>query len=204
MQANFKQTTSKAPQDLEREREREWKNGTLSQVVLASVFHFHFIFFHGGVLLNLQIRNVKCFLALHTWGRARNAAQKPAEKKPKRQKKKHVRHVNIFMVIPHNLRNALGSTEIFKMDCICIREGVEKSRGRAEGDVVGKRILHAAYEIDMQMLYEARGFFSPKGWLEVLTFAPRSLPLSLFSPSLSLAAMMMHVLFACKHDKNSN
>lgn len=48
------------------------------------------------------------------------------KKKPKGKKKKHVRHVNIFMVIPHNLRNALGSTEIFKMDCICIREGVEK------------------------------------------------------------------------------
>lgn len=49
-----------------KEEGRECKNGTLSQVVLASVFHFHFIFFHGGVLLNLQIRNVKCFLALHT------------------------------------------------------------------------------------------------------------------------------------------
>lgn len=47
--------------------------------------------------------------------------------KKRQAKKKHVRHVNIFMVIPHNLRIALGSSEIFKMDCICIRQGVEES-----------------------------------------------------------------------------
>lgn len=102
------------------------------------------------------------------------------QKKRQAKRKKHVRHVNIFMVIPHNLRNALGSSEIFKMDCICIRQGVE-GRGECARRVgVGrKRILHAAYEIDMQMLYEARGFFSPRAdlkfWLSL--FFSLSLPL---------------------------
>lgn len=120
------------------------------------------------------------FGAAYLRARQKCSAKTSRKKNPKGKKKKHVRHVNIFMVIPHNLRNALGSTEIFKMDCICIREGVEKSRGRAEGDVVGKRILHAAYEIDMQMLYEARGFFS-------LRRADLKFWLSLLAPSRSLS-----------------
>lgn len=129
--------------------------------------------------------------------------QRKNQKKRQAKRKKHVRHVNIFMVIPHNLRNALGSSEIFKMDCICIRQGVE-GRGECARRVGVGRKKDSTCRIWNRYANVVRSarFLLSKGWLEVLTFSP-SVLLS-FPASLSLTAMMMHVLFACKHDKNSN
>jgi len=92
------------------------------------------------------------------------------------------RHVNIFMVIPHNLQTR--KKEIFK-------NGLYMHA--PEEMEIGKTLLYAAYEIDMQMLCEV--FLT-----ERLVSRERGKILGV----LTFSTMMMHVLFACKHDKNSN
>lgn len=126
------------------------------------------------MLLNLQIRNVKCFLALHTWGRARNAAQKPEKKASKKKKTRQTcKHFHGYSTQFAQRAWLLGNIQNGLYLHSTGGDGGECARRWEWG---GKRILHAAYEIDMQMLYEARGFFSPRADLKFWLSLPLSFP----------------------------